>query len=788
MTSTPEHAPKSLSESWATMSVSDIHSEDGTRSEQTDVASLIDPTGPDDVASLDERYSGSEIDGNEDERSYGDHYGSKSYISESQELPPLFSHFGASIDDSNLTTKTAFRQSCGPIEFTEPENWPEAERIDSKRTIRVLEGNEVAEVKSQIPVDLTDCTLTATVQQTMTKESLDTDNPFRVLYVGSPEFRNIVLDKLGDVLVSSTGSGSVSSSTESSRYHVVPTSFGAGAVPNFAELLPIHVQLIVDECFHAISIDDGFGGADAIDLMLKNRPLCTSYWNGSEYALSSATDWMLPDIAIIFVSSSDTAATEKTQKLVRIFMERHGIPVMFISEKPLWNMNKELPINPHTLHMCLESRHSPTGENSVLRRYPIDLKTFESITPGQLNRNLASLAKIYPKKTRQVIAEMNEKGTIFHDLIDYMSKTLPFSYLNIDPECARYSSYLIVMSAFAVFFISASIILGSWKASMLDPTRAASNLTTFPSSNMVATSTVPTSLPSSSVQSPVLGRHATGSLDDLMRGTASISEQEEKSSDFEIQVVGDCHLAIKSPSRYPGGKKHAKFSVQVTRQEKPLPYELSQLFDGVYTLKLDRGDAYGIINITITTASRPALKQTTSVDFGTPWLKIANWKRAAQAISAQLMRDFTSAQTGLSEVYGRLSTDLQVLMGDVVKRAHVLRRDAELLGQESAQVSQGTKELVLSRSKQLSEVVRRTAVQPFLAASSVLQGHTHKVNREAREMMSDTWNRLNARAQGFDLSLMMERVRNARKCTALDRAQKRARSLMRQKKCSRTKV
>ncbi|KAL5366703.1 hypothetical protein BJX96DRAFT_180970 [Aspergillus floccosus] len=774
------------------MSVSDIHSEDGTRSEQTDVASLIDPAGPDDVASLDERYSGSEIDGNEDERSYGDHYDSKSYISESQELPPLFSHFRGSIDDSNLTTKTAFRQSYGPIEFTEPETWPEAERIDSKRAIHVLEGTEVSEIKSQIPVDLGDCTLTATVQQTMTKDSLDTDNPFRVLYVGSPEFRNIVLDKIGDVLVSSTGSGSVSSSTESSRYHVVPTSFGAGAVPNFAELLPIHVQLVVDECFHAISIDDGLGGPDTIDLMLKNRSLCTSYWTGSEYALSSASDWMLPDIAIIFVSSSDTAATEKTQKLVRIFMERHGIPAMFISDKPLWNMNRELPINPHTLHMCLESRHSSTGKTSVLRRYPIDLKTFESITPGQMNRNLASLAKIYPKKTRQVIAETNEKDSIFLQLIEYMSKMLPFSYFNIDPEWARYISNLIIMSAFALFFISASIILGSWKTSMLDTTRAASNLTAFPSSNIVATSTVsePTSFPgrSSSIQSAVLGRHAGGSLDDLMRGTASISEQDEKSSDFEIQVVGDCHLAIKSPSRYPGGKKHTKFSVQVSRQEKPLPYELSQLFDGVYTLKLDRGDAYGIVNITITTASRPALKQTTSVDFGTPWLKIANWKRAAQAISAQLMRDFNSAQTGLSEVYGRLSTDLQVLMGDVVKRAHVLRRDAEILRQESAQVSQGTKELVLARSKQLSEVVRRTAVQPFLAASSVLQGHTHKMNREAREMVSGTWNRLSTRAQGFDLSLMMEHVRNARKCTALDRAQKRARNLMRQKKCGRTTV
>ncbi|KAL4890234.1 hypothetical protein BDV59DRAFT_98672 [Aspergillus ambiguus] len=790
MTSTPPPDHKSLSESWATLSASDVHSEDGTRSEQTDVASLIDPTGPEDVASLDERYSGSEIDGNEDERSYGDQYDSKSNIFESQEIPPLFPHIGGSIDDSNLTMKAAFRQSSGSIEFTEPESWPEAERIDSKRTIRVFEGTEASEIKAQIPTVLDNCILTATVQQTMTKKSLDTENPFRVLYVGSSEFRNIILDKIGDVLVASTGSGSESSSTESSRYHVVPTSFGAGAVANFAELLPIHVQLIVDECVQATAFDD-FDDPCDIDLYLKNRPICTSFWTGSDYALSSSADWMLPDVAIIFLSSSDTAAAERTQKLAQVFMGRHGIPTMFISERPLWQMNREpVPLNPHSLHMCLESRHPLTAKTSVLRRFPIDVKTFESITPGQLNRNLACLANLYPKKTRQVIAQKpdTDAGTILLDIERYMSKKLRLTYITGDPDSANGAFCRPSWIVFALVCLS-FFITSAWRFSQFDPVDVTSNLTTSSSSDTMATGTGsnPTSfslLPSSSVQAPILsGRPYGNSLEDLMRGAASIADQDEKSGDFEIQVVGDCHLVIKSPSKSPGGKKYAKFSVEVNRRDKPLPYELSHLFDGVYTLKLDRGDAYGVVNVTITTNSKPSLKKTTSVDFGTPWLKIANWKQAAQAISTQLMKEFNTAQTGLSEVYGRLCTDVQVLMGDVVKRAHLLRQEAELFGRSPSQISFGTKEVVLARSKQLSEVVRRNAVQPFLAASSVLRGHTLRVNQEAREMMSGTWNRLSTRAQGFDLSTMMEHVRNARKCKALDKAQKRARGLMRQNTC-----
>ncbi|KAF9894586.1 hypothetical protein FE257_006472 [Aspergillus nanangensis] len=801
MTSTPppDHTPKSLGESWATLSASDIHSEDGTPSEQTDMGSLIDQPGPDDVASLDERYSSSEIDGNEDER-FEENYDTKSNISESQELTGLFPQIRSSIDDSNLTTKTAFRQSPESIEFVEPENWPEAEQVESKRTICVFDSLEASKIKTQFSTDLRDCILTASVQQTMTRKSLDTDKPFRVLYTGDPEFRNIILDKVGDVLVSSTSSGFESSSTESLRYHVVPTSFGVGAVPNYAELLPIHVQLVVDECSEAVS-ETQTNGPSKIELELKNRPACASSWSGREYTISSPCEWSLPDIAIIFLSSTDTEATMETQKLVRIFMERHGVPVMLISEKPLWETPREfVPLNPHSLHMCLESRHPLTGKTSVMRRYPIDLRTFESIFPGQLNRNLASLASLYPKKPCKTISESpnpTQKKSIFA-VENYAKKIFPLPYMLENHELAPAVRLLALLllsvvvislgySGIRVAFIFFSQLFASTSVSDLSTSESVKTVTSIVSVQR-AVSVSPSALSSSSGQLPVLGTkfHKRPVLDDLLASVVPISEQNEQSNSYEIQVVGDCHLVIKSPNTSSSGKKHQKFSVQVSRRGQGLDYELSQLFDGVYTLKLDRGDAYGIVNVTITTSSWPAKHQTTSVDFGTPWLKIANWKRAAQTISSQLMREFNTAQTGLSEVYGRLSTDLQVVMGDVVKRAHLIRREAESFRRDSVQASLGTKEVVLSRSKQLSEAVRRNAVQPFLAVSSVLQGHTNEFNREAREIMSDTWTRISTRAQGFDLSTMLDHVRNASKCKALDTAQKRARGLMRrQKRCRR---
>ncbi|KKK12732.1 hypothetical protein AOCH_000741 [Aspergillus ochraceoroseus] len=780
MTSTPptDHPPKSLSESWATLSVSDVHSEDGAPSEQTDVGSLIDQTGPDDVASLDGGYSSSdEVDGHYDEGPENDNYDSRSEMSESQELHPMFPQIGRSIDDSNLTAKTALRQSTESIEFVEPDNWPEVERVELKHTIRLFEGPEITELGDTFAPYLEDSTLMATVQQTMTKKSIDTDKPFRVLYVGSSEFRSIVLDKLGDVLVASTSNGFESSSAESSRYHVVPTSFGAGAVPNFAELLPIHVQLIVDECLEAFP-ESHIDKPSTINLKLKNRPSCSSLWTGTEYCLSSSTEWTLPDVAITFLSNSDTEIAMRTQDSARVFMERHGVPTMAISEKPLWTMSRDLvPVNHHSLHMCLESRHSFTGRTTVLERYPIDLNTFESITPGQLNRNLASLTSIYPRKhyvsTSKTPTVVATKPSF--DMKKYTRKLLPLPYLRNETEFSFVLRLITItlISAVTLTFghsalkatticISDLLTRPAVSSQVPSSTSGISTTAVFPTQELKQTSIPVLSSLTSDIQ--VLGEQLDSQTQKGHLGALSPVEKQATPETFEVQVVGDCHLVIKPPHKSLAGRRQPKFSVQVSRRGQPLQYELSRLFEGVYSLKMNREEA-----------------QTTSLDLGTPWLKIANWKRAAHDITSQLVRDLNTAQTGLSEAYGRICTDLQVLMGDVVKKAYIVRREADTLRRDSVQLTLETRQVVLSTSKQLSEVFKRTAVQPFLSASSVLQGQTLKVNKEARQMMSGTWGRISNGAQRLDFRAIIEHVRNAHKCKALDKAQKRARRLMRGK-------
>ncbi|BDD56584.1 hypothetical protein MAP00_002021 [Monascus purpureus] len=750
---------RSLSESWASMSVSDAHSEDGAPSEQTDIGSLIDPAGPDDVTSLDGRFSNSEVDGNDDGN--GDDYDndsdSESGISDSQHITGLFPRVEDAIDDSSLTTRAAFHRSTDSIEFTEPKIWPEVERVQLKHIIRTLEGMEADQLKWRFPYNLDDSVLVATVQQTMTKQSLDTDKPFRVLYIGAADFRNIILDKIGDALVSSSYGSFQSSSTESSRYHVVPTAFGAGATPNFAELLPIHVQLIVDECIGATT-EPRMDKPNAVRLSFKNRPPCISSWTGSEYSISSSSEWTFPDVAIFFMSSRHDAGSMRTQSLAHAFMQRHGIPTMTISEEPLWSAAADpTPLNPHSLHLSLESQHSVTGDMMLLRRYPIDVKTFESITPSQLNRNLASLATLYPRKTSKAIEEnekIPERGLFFDTekcpagIFQLASSTRAHE---LTPALRLLTLTLVSAVALSLGYTGLKAIL--LLASQLIAQFATSNAVAPASVSVHSTAVVPveglrqTSL---SLRSPSLRADGLSSNDPNHHTNAeeltglsflSLDQPSSQPDQFEIQTVGDFHVVIKPPHGFPSGKKRPRFEVSVSRRGKILPYELSKLFEGVYSLKLDREDAQGLVNITVS-SPKPPLNQVTQVDFGTPWLKISNWKRAAQILSSQLVKDFGTAQAGVSETYGRLCTDLQELMGDVVKKSHFIRQEAELLRRDSAQITRETRDAILSSSKQLSKVIKHTALQQFSTASSILQGHVDRLNEETKEILSDTWKKI----------------------------------------------
>jgi hypothetical protein len=642
-----------------------------------------------------------------------------SHCSDEQEfMPPMYPDDDPTAESTNLTATASFRADSDPIVFHDPEEWsgeyhePGATRL-LKHTLYSINNPDPERPTRDIAPGMQGEVL-RTVHLTVGWEGLDHKGPFRVLYVGASEFKGAVLDKLGDILIANPNNASPSSSVESSRFHVVPTNFGPGSAPSSAELLPLNVQLAVDECTATYEDQED---PSRLTLILKNGNRYTSSRDGSKNKISSTSEWVPPDVAIFFLTNSDTDAEMSSRHRAYYFMVRHGIPCLFISETPAWTRgDRLLPVNPRSLHVALETYDHASNQVRVLGRVPVDLDTFERISPEQLNKNLAAF--LGPRESDLKPSEaLRTKTEVIRD-IEKCQKVWK-EWDSARPVVKTGESA--VLGNTLVFLIGlATLVMGY--AVLKQGIMALSQILSFcgcmlwsqcNNSSLSPSSTAPITVPA--IQSvaiapwltsttdmtvPIRGGGKSLSINDYITEISRpIAEKPNESQNFEVHVIGDCHLVIKTPTT--GRRKNPKFRVKVTRAETELQFELSRLFDGVYSLRLAREDAYGLIKVNITTKTKPVLDQVTEVDFGTPWLKIASWKRAAQALSFRVVSDLNSAQVGLLEAYNRVAPDIQTV-------TNTLREEVNLAGAPFKRAL-GSAEKMAQKSKRLYEDMRRGA-------------------------------------------------------------------------------
>ena len=792
MASPPERPCSVLSESWATLSNYDVHSEDENHSVQTDNASLVGGSIADDVASLDDD---DDDDSRDTEPSDVDKSDTDSHIFENQE------HYGAEGRDiaeaSNLTDTATLLSGAKPIFFSEPDEWPESE--DTLELSHCL--GPVDETKLWEPVrkraEKVGAAVTATIHQTVTKEGLELDRPFRVVYIGDPDFKGCILDKLGDALIANPNAASLDGSGGSERFHVVPAAVGADSAPGYAELLPLQVQLMVDECNGAY-----YDTAEPsnITALFNNGGRCTSYRDGPQYKISCSSKWTPPDLAIFFVSEPEILP----DRTIDQFMVRHSIPRLFISDKPVWA--KGFPIylqDRRSLHVALAARNPKTDYTSVLARSMVDLNTFERVCPEQLNRNLAAL--MGTRKPSAVQSKKHKgKSQEFHDVEKYPKDSsfhhVARSYSEPNPALRKATMLLVGLIVLSLGYAGVKYLavlllqyLGSSAVTSvqsggvaLTPTSTAS----FTRSSAKSLSTSTRTTPTNDLSVAACGVDNALSINNyLAEISRPMIESPNESDKFQVHVIGDCHVIIKAPSP-KGWRKGPNFDVKVARAGQELSFELTRLFDGVHALRLVREDAYGLLNVTVRTKTKPAIEQVTEVDFGTPWLKIANWKRAAQAWSSQLLNDLNSAQAGLSEAYNRVAVDLQTmgntLRDDMRTMGYTLRDEVYPARRDSLQRALKTANAAAVKSRKLYGDIRDIARKHLGPASAVLRKRAESLQRDAFGFVSRASKKVyrhvkktHESTKRLDFSHIRDRVRQIGRSPSLAVAQKHARELTR---------
>ncbi|MCJ1480207.1 hypothetical protein MMC06_000361 [Schaereria dolodes] len=614
--------------------------------------------------------------------------------------------------------------------------------VDVSHTLKMFERDQVAQISQYIRTEAPPSKVVATIRQTMSTKGLEQQGkePYKVLYVGDIKAEQPVIQKISEALESSFHTVFSDTDTGSSEYSIIPISaFGEEKSPEVVLVDNRGPKISVQKCTSA-SFSKEDGGKTNISLMLNYRDAIHSIWNGKSYILSVGCK--LPDIAVVYASEHEDMNAKSTRMYAKTFMARHGVPVIVVSERPAWVKPYEVnTLDYRTPHLCLESRDPSSVAPRVLSRLPIDLTTFLEIDVHQMGRNLACLASIravsQAQRSRSTHGTLNSSKEVYESSSNF--QVMQGKLSNVIKDALSYFRTGAAPEAMLAFVIGSmlliSVLLFAGIVIPFGTLPVRVNSTAISRVPIGMPSTAPTSI-SNAVQnlhnglkhkhntktshhnhpSPPAGKatskdtsisitHSSSDLAAFLLDSNTFTPN--RSDKFNVQVVGDCHIVLRPPHWYAQLKKPPPLLFKVSRQNKTLSHHFSTLFEGVHALRLPREDAHGPMSISVWTTSKPKINETFHIDFGTAWLNLAGWKKAALAVTKQIRNELDSAQTGLELFYGQTTTGVQSFVRDVSVIADSVLREADNVRATAINQTAKSTELVVAQTKELSQRVQQ---------------------------------------------------------------------------------
>ena len=560
--------------------------------------------------------------------------------------------------------------------------------------------------------------LAGTVRQSMRKEGLVLDGAFKNLYVGPTEMKDAVIQKIASALAANHNS-SPRDSLNSSRVTVVPiSSFADDSSPDVVLIDSMGLDMNIEECKSAKATLVGKRN-DGIELRLVNHKTVTSMWDASTESYKIHPDYVLPDLATIYIPKGETPSARRSREQAQIFFARHEIATLVISFDAHWK--KTLPsieVDPKLPHLCIESFDSETGAARVLDRRPIDINTFSNLDSAQLSRSLALLT---PPIALTPLSESEYTSK------DPVSRPNTFQYGGNSRQKEAKSSfrkieiYIVLLLLGVVLYlqllyryspdfapITPQDVVESKVAISHQPTPVTQSPTETPS-------TLSTEAYERTLAPAVIEQH-----DSSLATLLQTKFEPNKSDTFQVHVVGDNHVILRPPTWFRQLRRAPALHFKVHRKNKELEYEFSTLFDGVYALQFLPEEAYGMLDITVWTNRRPRLNESFQVEFGTPWLKVSGWQRAAQAMTVQVREELVAAQTGLFKAYIHANKRVQFFFKDAVIGAGALMKEVEKFGLGSLSSTLKSTEQMVNQSKSLSSSLTQRIMKGSEKTSSIL--------------------------------------------------------------------
>ncbi len=646
-----------------------LTSDDEDRDDATDSASSVGAHGPDDVTSV----AGTEH--SEDSNASG-------HQLDTPGITPARSEHASEAEDVNSSHVTITNPTADEGEVIRLEEQPEEPGSTTMIGFHIMQIFDEAET-SKLWKDVLRSessppkTLLGTVRLRMSREVLAMEEPLRIWYAGEAEVKDAIIAKLAAALAAPMWTDPQPRTTairrRSSRFSVVPvSSFGDRGAPEVELIDSMGLELAVDDCTSSRYVSTPL--RVSLDIQLNGTTWCSSRRGPNGLVYEAAASRPLPHLVVI-VDEDPNSQTDvdfhQTRCVLKAVASFHRVPVLCVASAPIYTTRSyaDFAENQGGPYACLEVLSQPPGHNRPMRRASLDLATFSRIDALQLNRHLAYLMA----RTTSSVTATTSRRTVRQDVDAHAEDVEKSSWktagwtgkgprirhlkrharpawllLSVFLVCALMGTTSTLMyrqfgskSASTSPDLSRPTVLSTVKPvkTSLTRTTTATAGSCMASSARQTLSTIGKSLSTqpqtpNSLTVPYSSKELGLLLGDPMLTTLNQSDE------YQLQVIGDCHIIVRPPKKISSLMKRAPpLSVSVKRNGQPIPVELSKPFEGVYAIKLCREDAWGVMNVTVATTSKD--QQHLTADFGTPWLKMVEWQRAANNMARRFQDGFS---------------------------------------------------------------------------------------------------------------------------------------------------
>lgn len=607
---TLEPNPPALGDSWASLTDIGSSNEEDLRSEHTDVGSLLDVPSSDDVHSVMEEADGEAFTDEEGVVST-EHPWAQHPLEAPVQQHPNSGHLATSVSEvdpvgaeSQETIRTRRHTIVRPL--TDPEN----------RQIRHWRNEDISHnYCSVIYIPLLEEGL-----------NLDAVHYFKVILLGRHvgQFRPEIQRKLGDALVSRKISPSSASPTSVSRFHVIPSSFGPGSEPEFADLVAIDNQIDF-ECYDLAEPIVPFDTLASLVLRSsQTHSTLTSEWDGGKFAVTNGR-WISPDLAIICVHL-DGDNNLSTDSLAMIeFAERHCIPRILIRMDRGWQGDYEKAVHPNGVHESIRTDRATTTGEVVTPKIPVDIPAFLNLDSALLNKHIAFLnSKSATPDSADDLYVVSLTGSTHPKQSNYMMAM---------PLVSR--SYPNHVLTTLCIIVGVYICLGAqlwW--SLSNKSIGTTTTVDMPNGGLTARHSDTQHLSQNRVSGRASEAFGDGArklalAKSLSRSPAanSVPPLEDNDLHFQVGIIDERQLMVKLSREALGHEKRSELKVVLTKANRTIPAIVQELFDGIFSVQLQPRDTYGDIEVNLT-MTEPRLSQTLTIYLGS---RVKNGRKPLKA-------------------------------------------------------------------------------------------------------------------------------------------------------------